>query len=259
MKLATWNVNSIRARVDRVVAWLADKRPDVLCMQEIKVEEEQFPREAFAAAGYSLVLHCQKTYNGVAIASRAPATDVVRGLDDGIEDAQARLITATVEGVRIASVYVPNGQVVGSDKYEYKLQWMERLRAWLGKHGDRSAAAQPLALCGDFNVAPEEKDVHDPPAWANETLFHIDARKALERVRAWGLVDLLRLHHPEPGLYSWWDYRMLGFAKNRGLRIDHIFGSEPLARRCSDCFIDREARKGKAPSDHAPVIALIDA
>jgi exodeoxyribonuclease-3 len=195
---------------------------------------------------------CQKTYNGVAILARAPISDVQFGLGDGVEDAQQRLIAGTVDGVRILSAYVPNGQEVGSDKYLYKLQWMERLRAYLEGNCDRQA---PLILCGDFNVAPEPRDVHAPAEWESSVLFHADVRAALERVRAWGLTDTLRMHHQEPGLYSWWDYRMLGFPKNRGLRIDHVFVTEPLARRCSDAYIDREARKGKQPSDHAPVLA----
>lgn len=253
MKLATWNVNSIRARVERVVPWLEQHRPDVLCMQELKVEEDKFPMEAFTALGYHVVLTAQKTYNGVAIASLKPATDVRIGLGDNVEDPQARLISAVVDGVRIASVYVPNGQAVGTDKFEYKMQWLDRLRRVLDERHDRQ---EPFALCGDFNVAPEEIDVHDPVAWAKETLFHIDARRALEKVRSWGLVDLFRLHHHEGGVYSWWDYQMLAFPKGRGLRIDHILASESLARRCVDCFIDREARKGVKPSDHAPVVAI---
>jgi exodeoxyribonuclease III len=252
MKLATWNVNSIRARVERVIPWLEQHQPDVLCMQELKVEEDKFPQEPFRALGYDLVLACQKTYNGVAIASRRPITDVRMGLDDGVVDPQARLTSAMIDGVRIMNVYMPNGQAVGTDKYEYKLQWMDRLLRDLEAHYDRAA---PMIICGDFNVAPENKDVHDPVAWAQETLFHVDARQALEKIRAWGLVDLFRLHHDEAGYYSWWDYQMLAFPKGRGLRIDHIFGTEAIARRCDSCVIDRDARKGQKPSDHAPVIA----
>ncbi len=252
MKLATWNVNSIRARLDRVVAWLDDRKPDVVCLQELKVEEKQFPADALRAAGYEFVHVCQKTYNGVAIASRTPISDVVYGLDDGVDDPQARLVAGTVQGVRILSAYVPNGQAVGSDKYEYKLLWLARLRSYLEKRCDPQ---QPLALCGDFNVAPEARDVYAPLAWENEPLFHVDARAALERVRAWGFVDLFRQHHQEAGVYSWWDYRQLAFPHNHGLRIDHVFATEPLARRCESSWIDREARKGKLPSDHAPVFA----
>lgn len=252
MKLATWNVNSIRARMERVLPWLELHRPDVLCMQELKVEEEKFPFEPFRAAGYEIALACQKTYNGVAILSRAKLQDVRCGLDDKVADPQARLISAEIEGVRVLCAYMPNGQAVGSDKYEYKLQWMERLARHLEAQYQRTT---PLVLCGDFNVAPEAADVHDPDAWSTETLFHPTSRERLEQIRQWGFVDLFRLHHWEAGYYSWWDYQMLGFAKNRGLRIDHIFATEPLARRCDTCVIDRDARKGEKPSDHAPVIA----
>ncbi|MFI5288473.1 MAG: exodeoxyribonuclease III [Polyangia bacterium] len=255
MKLASWNVNSIRARIDRVIPWLEATRPDVLCMQELKAEEKDFPREAFERIGYQVAAACQKTYNGVAICSLQPATDVMCGLGDGDDDPQARLVAATVAGVRVLSAYVPNGQSVGSDKYAYKLRWLERLRGYLDARCDPKA---PLVLCGDFNVAPEERDVYDPVSWANETLFHIEARQALERVRAFGLTDTFRLHHEEAGVYSWWDYRMLSFPKNRGLRIDHVFVTEPLARRCASAWIDREARKGKLPSDHAPVLASFE-
>ena len=255
MKIVSWNVNSIRARIDRVIEWLDANRPDVLCMQELKCEEQVFPRDRFEQLGYHVELVCQKTYNGVGIASRKPASEVARGLDDGDDDAQARLIAATVEGVRILSVYVPNGQTVGSEKYQYKLKWMNRLRRYLD---ERHKPADDLLVCGDFNVAPEERDVKDPVAWSTETLFHIDARNALEQVRAFGLVDTFRLHHQEPGFYSWWDYRMLSFPRDNGLRIDHIFASEPMARRCSGASIDREARKGKQPSDHAPVLATFE-
>jgi len=252
MKLATWNVNSIRARLERVLAWLDARRPDVLCMQELKVEEKDFPFDAFRAAGWHVAGTWQKTYNGVAIASRAPLERVELGLDDGADDPQARLIGATAFGVRVWCAYAPNGQTVGSDKYAYKLEWLARLRRRLDA---RAQPGEPLIVCGDFNVAPEERDVYDPRGWENEVLFHIDARAALERVRAWGLVDTFRLHHWEAGYYSWWDYQMLAFPKNRGLRIDHVFASEPLAKRCAAAWIDREERKGKLPSDHAPVIA----
>src|SRR5260370_26357625 len=230
LKIAAWNVTSIRARLDRVLAWLAAQSPDVLCMQELKTEEKTFPLDAFRAAGYEVALACQRTYNGGAVASRLPMAEIARGLDDGVDDTQARLIAATVGGVRLLSCYAPNGQQVGSDKYAYKLRWFDRLRAHLDAHLDPQA---PLIVCGDFNVAPEERDVYDPAGWANEPLFHIDARQALERMSAWGLVDTFRMHHAEPGFYSWWDYRMLGFPKNRGLRIDHIFATQPQAARCS--------------------------
>jgi exodeoxyribonuclease-3 len=251
MKIATWNVNSIRARKGRVLAWLADRRPDVVCLQELKAEEKDFPADDLAAAGYSAVRLCQKTYNGVAICARTELTDVTSGLDDGEDDPQARLISATVGGVRVVSVYVPNGQSVGSDKYAYKLRWLDRLRGWLDR---RCRPDEPLVVCGDFNVAPEPRDVYDPTAWEREPLFHIDARAAFERMRAFGLVDTFRLHHDEAGAFSWWDYRALMFPRNRGLRIDHVLATETLAQRCTSAVIDRDARKGKQPSDHAPVV-----
>ncbi|MCA9677829.1 MAG: exodeoxyribonuclease III [Kofleriaceae bacterium] len=255
MKLATWNVNSIRARHDRVVAWLADRAPDVLCLQEIKVETDAFPRDAFEAAGWHLAIHGQKTYNGVAIASRTPISDVEIGLGDDDPDDHARLIAGTVDGVRVVSAYFPNGGEVGSDKYAYKLRWMARLRAWL----ERRDPAAPLALCGDYNVAPDDRDVWDPAAWAGQTLCTDAERAALAELGAWGLRDTFRKHHDDGGLYSWWDYRRLSFPKKQGLRIDHVWVTASLYERCVACDIDRDARKGKDASDHAPVIAEFSA
>ncbi len=252
LKIATWNVNSIRARQARVLAWLAAAQPDALCMQETKVVDKDFPVEEFRALGYHVALLGQRTYNGVAIAAREEPADVVCGLSDGVDDPQARLIAATVAGVRVISAYCPNGQSVGSEKFAYKLQWFERLRRYLDL---RCNAATPLALCGDFNVAPEPIDVHDPAAWEGQTLFTLDERAAWRRVCEFGLVDVYRKKHPEPGRYSWWDYRQLAFPFNKGLRIDHVLASAPLAERCTAAEIDREARKGKEPSDHAPVVA----
>ena len=258
MKIATWNVNSIRMRQDRVLGWLERERPDVLCLQETKVPDSLFPREPFEAQGYQAALFGQKTYNGVAILARAPLEDVTVGLgdgEDGDEGEPARLVAARIDGVRVASVYVPNGSAVGSDKYAYKLRWMARLRSWL----DRTAQADaPLMVCGDFNVAPEDRDVHDPAAWEGQVLCSEPEREALRGVMGFGLVDGFRRLRPEPGLYTWWDYRQLGFPKNRGLRIDHLLCSEPLAGRMTSAVIDREARKGKQPSDHAPVVAELE-
>lgn len=256
MLVATWNVNSIRARLQRVTTWLGAHKPDVLCMQELKVEEKDFPREDFEAIGYRTAISCQRSYNGVGIASRLPIENVACGLADETDDPQARLIAATIAGVRILSAYVPNGQSVGSEKYAYKLRWLERFRLHLEKTYDPK---QPLLLCGDFNVAPEDKDVYNPEGWRRTTLFHEDVRNALAKIQGWGFVDALRIHHPEPGLYSWWDYRMLAFARGKGLRIDHIFVTPPLAERCTEAWIDKEARKEfknqGVPSDHAPVLA----
>jgi exodeoxyribonuclease-3 len=257
MKIASWNVNSIRARRERLLRWLSAQQPDVLCLQEIKVTEADFPSAELLALGYHAAVSGQKTYNGVAVLARGEPAEVERGLGDGLEDPQARLLAARVpaprgEAVRVVSVYAPNGQEVGSDKWAYKLEWLRRLRAWLDR---RARPSEPLVLCGDFNVAPEARDVHDPAAWEPTVLFHPEARAALEQVRAWGLADTLRLHRQEGGLYSWWDYRMLAFPKNQGLRIDLILASEPLARLCTAASIDRQERKGPQPSDHAPVVA----
>jgi exodeoxyribonuclease-3 len=255
VKLATWNVNSVRAREERLLRWLEANRPDALCLQELKVTEDGFPALSLGSLGYRAAVHGQKTYNGVAVLSKTEPSDVERGFGDGGDDAQARLVAARVGGVHVVSAYVPNGAGVGSDKWAYKLDWLRRLRAWLDR---RFAKGDLVALCGDFNVAPEARDVCDPEAWESSVLFHPEARAALEHVRAWGLVDAFRLHHEEGGLYSWWDYRMLAFPKNRGLRIDHVFLSEPLAARCRAARIDRNERKGKQPSDHAPVVVELD-
>jgi exodeoxyribonuclease-3 len=250
MKLATWNVNSIRAREARLIDFLAVQAPDVVCLQELKVTDEAFPFDAIRAAGYHGAVHGQKTYNGVAILARSEPADVEKGMGDA--DPQARLISARVGGVRVLCAYFPNGGELGSDKWTYKLDWMRRLRKHLDARCDPN---EPLALCGDFNVAPEPRDVHDPKAWEGSVLFHPDVREALEEVRRFGLTDTFRMHHEEAGVFSWWDYRMLAFPNNNGLRIDHIFATRPLANACVGASIDREQRKGKLPSDHAPVLA----
>jgi exodeoxyribonuclease-3 len=255
MKLATWNVNSIRAREERLRRWLEKHQPDVMCLQELKVAEDAFPLLPVRALGYHAAVHGQRTYNGVAILSRAEPTEVERGFGDGGDDAQARLVTARIAGVHVVSAYVPNGSEVGSDKWAYKMEWMKRLRAWLDR---RFAKSDFVAVCGDFNVAPEARDVHDPARWEPSVLFHPEARAALENVRGWGLVDAFRLHNESPGFYTWWDYRMLAFPRKEGLRIDHVFLSEPLAAKCTSARIDRDERKGKLPSDHAPVVVDLD-
>ena len=251
MKIATWNVNSVRARQERLLAWLEKTQPDVVCLQELKVTTEAFPADVFRERGYHAAVHGQKTYNGVAILSRTPLRQVQRGLAD--DDPQARLLGAEIEGVFVLSAYVPNGQAIGSDKYAYKLEWLARLEAFLT---ERFTPSTPLLLCGDFNVARDDLDVAQPQHWADSVLCHADARNALERIVDWGLVDIFREHHPDGGVYSWWDYRQLAFPKNHGLRIDHIFATRPLAERCSGSEIDRAERKGEKPSDHAPVIAV---
>jgi exodeoxyribonuclease-3 len=257
MKIATWNVNSIRARLDRVVGWVEAEAPDVLCLQETKVEDAAFPGERFEALGYRLALHGQRTYNGVAILSRVPgAFDVVtRGFGDGVEDPQARFLVARAGPVLVASAYVPNGQAVGSEKFVYKLAWLERCRAWLDRHVRPDEA---FVLGGDFNVAPDDRDVHDPIAWKDQLHCHPDERAALVRVLAFGLEDLFRRFHDGGGFFSWWDYRQLAFPRNAGLRIDHLFGSAPVVTGCRGVTIDRNARKGKEPSDHAPVVTIVE-
>jgi exodeoxyribonuclease-3 len=255
MKLATWNLNSIRAREDRLVRWLGTACPDVVCLQELKVTDEAFPFDRLRELGYHAAVNGQRTYNGVAVLSRAKSEELARGFGDGGDDIQARLVAVRVDGVSVLSVYVPNGSEVGSDKWAYKLEWLRRLRAFLDRRFNKG---ELVAVCGDMNVAPEARDVYDPPAWEQSVLFHPEARAAFGMVRDWGLVDAYRLHHQEPGLYTWWDYRMLAFPKGRGLRIDHVLLSEPLAARCTAALIDRNERKGKQPSDHAPVVVTLE-
>jgi exodeoxyribonuclease-3 len=257
LKLATWNINSIRAREARLAAWLDRERPDVLCLQETKTEDAGFPAETLKRAGYEVALWGQKSYNGVAICVRPPLAieDVTRGLGDGGERGdEARLIAATVGGIRIMCVYVPNGQDLESDKFSYKLAWYRRLRALL----ERTATAeQPVIVCGDFNVTADDRDVCAPDKWRGQIHCSDGERAALAELVGWGFVDLFRKFHPDGGVYSWWDYRGVAFFKNQGLRIDHILATTPVAARCTACRIDRDARKGQDASDHAPVIAEI--
>jgi exodeoxyribonuclease-3 len=252
MDIATWNVNSIRARKERVLPWLEAQSPAVVCLQETKVVDDAFPVAEVEAQGYSAAIHGQKTYNGVAILTREPVTDVVRGFADGEAEDDARLIAASVAGVRVISAYIPNGKEIGHDKYHYKLAWLERLRRYLDKHCDPS---QPLALCGDFNVAPADLDVWDPELWRDRLLCSTAERAALQSILDWGVSDVFRHHHPDEPGFSWWDYRQLSFPKKKGIRIDFVLATAPLLERSTDARVDREARKGKQPSDHAPVIA----
>jgi exodeoxyribonuclease-3 len=254
VKLVTWNVNSIRQRLERLLALLERHAPDVVCLQETKVVDADFPAEALRAAGYASVFAGQKSYNGVAILSKLEAREVSSGFRDGGDDEQARLLAATISDVRVICAYVPNGQAVGTEKYAYKLAWLERLRGLLERESDPSRA---LALVGDFNVAPADVDVHDPEAWRGQVLCSDPERAALARVLDWGLVDAFRTRYPDRVAFTWWDYRELGFPKNRGLRIDHVLLTQPLADRLEDVVIDREERKGKGASDHAPVLALL--
>jgi len=253
--VASWNVNSIRARLERVTAWLDRQRPDVLCLQETKVTDEAFPAETFGAFGYESTVFGQKSYNGVAILSRLPVEGVTRGMDDSEEDSSARLLGGNVGGARIYSVYVPNGQVVGSEAWEFKLRWLARLKSYLLLH---HRPDERVVLCGDFNIAPEERDVYNPQFWKSTVLFHPIVREALTDLSSFGLVDTFRLHNEAGGLYSWWDYRAMAFPRNLGLRIDLMLATRGLAPQCSAASIDREARKGTGASDHAPILARFE-
>ena len=251
MKIVTWNVNSLKVRLPHVLDWLAEHKPDALCLQELKLEDKAFPVAELEAAGYHAVFNGQKTYNGVAIltpAAGVTVTDVVRDIP-GFEDAQKRIIAATVNDVRVICGYFPNGQAVGSDKFEYKLRWLQALTDWVG---DELRQHPRLVLTGDFNIAPEARDAH--PDWKDEIHVSAPEREAFAALTALGLTDAFRLfEQPEPS-FSWWDYRMGAFRRNFGLRIDHVLVSEALRPACSACVIDKAPRKLERPSDHAPVV-----
>jgi exodeoxyribonuclease III len=252
MLIATWNVNSIRSREERLLRWLQRHQPDVLCLQELKVPDADFPVETLRAAGYHSAAYGQKTYNGVAILSKHDLTDVRRGFGDESDDDQARCIAARVGGMQVLSVYVPNGAFVGSIKYEYKRAWLKRFQDYLRRH---DLAADQTVVCGDLNIAPHTTDVARPAQWAGSVLYNEDMSLSFQSLLSHGLVDVVRRHFAEGGLYSWWDYRQLAFVRNNGLRIDHILASESCADRCLEAGVDREERKGDKPSDHAPVWA----
>lgn len=253
MKLATWNVNSLKVRLPHLLDWLASTNPDVVCLQETKLEDTRFPREALESAGYRAAFTGQKTYNGVAILARSPLAEVEAGIA-GFPDEQKRVLSATVERTRVVCLYAPNGQAVGSDKYEYKLRWYDALREWLRK----VLARHPrLAVLGDLNIAPEDRDVHDPKAWEGQVHVSEPERAALRGLVGLGLEDSFRLFDQPERSYSWWDYRMAAFRRNAGLRIDLILLSSALARQCRASTIDKAPRKLERPSDHTPVIAEI--
>ncbi len=254
MKLATWNVNSLKVRLPHVLQWLADNPVDALCLQETKLTDDKFPVAEIAAAGYNVVFTGQKTYNGVAILSRHPMTDVIKNIPS-FEDQQQRVIAATIDGVRVICAYIPNGQAVDSDKYQYKLGWLSGLHGWLAQE---CAAHPKLALLGDYNIAPDDRDVHDPVAWQGSVLVSEPERAAFQRLLDLGLKDSFRLFEQPAKLFSWWDYRQMAFRRNMGLRIDHILLSAPLAAKCTACVIDKAPRKLEQPSDHTPVVATID-
>ena len=249
MRIATWNVNSLKVRLPQVLEWLGRHQPEVLCLQETKTEDHNFPVAEIEAAGYRSAFAGQKTYNGVALLSREPLADVATGIP-GFADEQKRLISGSLGGVRVVCGYFPNGQSLDSDKYRYKLAWLAALHAWLGGELARN---QQLALLGDFNIAPEPRDVH-PDVKDCEVLISDEVRARFRDLLALGLADSFRLFEQPERSFSWWDYRMMAFRRNLGLRIDHILLSPSLAQRCMAASIDREARKAEKPSDHAPVI-----
>ena len=255
MKVASWNVNSLKVRMPHLEEWLALAKPDVVALQEIKMETKAFPAEALCALGYETVASGQKTYNGVAILARGPLEDVRCDIP-GFADEQKRVIAATVNGRRIVCAYMPNGQAVGSDKYEYKLRWLAALAGCVREELQRWPN---LALLGDYNIAPEDRDVHDPVAWKDQILCSGPERAAFRQFLDLGLADAFRLFEQPEKVYSWWDYRQMGFRLNRGLRIDHILLSKPLAAACRACVIDKAPRKLERPSDHAPVLATLEA
>ena len=253
MRIATWNVNSLKVRLPHVVDWLAANQPDVLCLQELKQEDSQFPLAELQQAGYQAVFSGQKTYNGVAILSKSVPADVQYGIPNFLDE-QKRVIAATINGIRIVCVYIPNGQSLDSDKYQYKLAWLTALLAWLK---DELVKFPKLALLGDYNIAPEDRDVHDPQAWVGNVLVSEPERDAFRALQQLGMRDSFRLFEQPEKSYSWWDYRMMAFRRNIGLRIDHILLSAALAADCTSCTIDRAPRKLERPSDHAPVMAEI--
>ena len=251
MKVATWNVNSLKVRLPHVLDWLAASEVDVLCLQETKTTDENFPVDEITAAGYHVAYSGQKTYNGVAILSKLPATDIITDIA-GLDDPQRRILGATIDGVRVLDLYVVNGQEVGSEKFEHKLFWLDKvtdhIRTQLQEH-------EQFVVVGDFNIAPDDRDVYDPEAWHERILCSTPERNALQKIIELGLTDTFRLFEQAENSYSWWDYRAAAFRRNRGLRIDLVLASRTLADNCVSCEIDKEPRSLERPSDHTPVVA----
>ncbi|MGZ4739463.1 MAG: exodeoxyribonuclease III [Ilumatobacteraceae bacterium] len=255
MRIATWNVNSLKVRLPRIEQWLGEMQPDILCMQETKVSDDAFPALTFMSMGYESAHHGQGQWNGVAILSKVGLEEVVPNFAAGEPDTDARIITAMCGGVRVCSVYVPNGRSLDDDHYQYKLRWMAQLRDHVAAI---SSPADPVVVAGDFNICPADIDVYDPAKFVGATHTSAPERAALAELVEWGMVDLFRTQHDEANLYSWWDYRAGDFHQGRGLRIDLVLGTRPVAGRCTWSVIDRNARKGQLPSDHAPVIVELD-
>ena len=250
-KIATWNVNSLRVRLEHVIKWLTAEQPDVLVLQETKLTDDQFPIEDIQAAGYQVVFSGQKTYNGVAIISKHKAEDIVMDIPS-LDDPQRRLLAATINGIRILNLYVVNGSEVGSEKFAYKLHWLNKVTEWVS---EELKTQTKFIILGDFNIAPQDRDVHNPHTWKERILCSTPERQALKKLLDLGFVDSFRLFEQENKQWSWWDYRGGGFQKNMGLRIDLILSSLLLSERCTECYIDKEPRGWERPSDHAPVIA----
>jgi exodeoxyribonuclease-3 len=254
MDIATWNVNSLRVRLAQLLEWLAANPVDVMALQETKLPDEDFPRAALEQAGYRVVFSGQKTYNGVAVLARGELSDGLAGIP-GFEDPQRRVLAVTAGALRVINLYVPNGQSPDSDKFQYKLRWLEALRAWIAAE---IAHHRRVVVLGDFNIAPEDRDVHDPKAWEGGVHVSPAEREKLGALLSTGLVDVFRRFEQPPQTFSWWDYRMMAFRRNHGLRIDLILASEALAAGCTACRIDKTPRKLERPSDHTPVVATFD-
>ncbi|MBY0579838.1 MAG: exodeoxyribonuclease III [Burkholderiales bacterium] len=253
MKLATWNVNSLKVRLPHVLEWLEANQPDALCLQETKLIDANFPLEEIKAAGYEAIFSGQKTYNGVAILSRSAARDRVDGIP-GFDDEQKRVLAATIDDVRVICIYVPNGESLASEKFPYKLKWLDALQGWLKTELENHPK---IAVLGDYNIAPEDRDVHDPKAWEGGVLVSSQERALFREILSLGFRDSFRLFDQSEKAFTWWDYRMNAFRRNMGLRIDHVLLSEALADKCSNCKIDSLPRKLERPSDHAPVVAEV--
>jgi exodeoxyribonuclease-3 len=253
VKIVTWNINSVRARLNRLLDWLEVHEPDVLCLQETKVTDPDFPRLEIEARGYTPVFYGEKSYNGVAILAREEPADVLYGFPG--DDGEKRVLSATVGGVRIMTVYVPNGTSLRSERYTFKLEWLD---AFLRAVDADLTPRDPLVVCGDFNVAPDDRDVHDPEVWRGKLLCTDPERERLRALLDWGLADALRIHERGGGFFTWWDYRMGGFRRDRGLRIDLFLVTPPVAERVKEVAVDRKERAGEKPSDHAPVVLHLD-
>ena len=255
MQIATWNVNSVRARLPLVLGWLEKRQPEVVCLQETKVVDEKFPREPFEELGYSIEVFGQKTYNGVAILAKGRMEDVVRGFPCDDDEAQKRVIGVTIGDLMVLNLYVVNGKEVGSDKYAFKLDWLARLQSFVEERYDMG---EKVILTGDFNITFDDRDVHDPEAWHEKILCSTPEREALARITELGLADAFRNFEDDSGHYTWWDFRTRGFQRGLGLRIDHFLMSPPALAACKGVEIDLEARAAEKPSDHAPVVATLE-